>query len=118
MFCSHLQTLQGAVAAGRPVEMENFFSRLTLDIIGKAVFDYDFDSLTTDDPVIKVHFARKSPRNGVIASNHPSCAGFGYIAIEDRDKNIPGKYRFADVVCLMLVRLGFSFSFRCTLCTA
>ena len=37
--------------------MENFFSRLTLDIIGKAVFDYDFDSLTHDDPVIKVRAA-------------------------------------------------------------
>ena len=37
--------------------MENFFSRLTLDIIGKAVFDYDFDSLTHDDPVIKVRHA-------------------------------------------------------------
>ena len=34
--------------------MENFFSRLTLDIIGKAVFNYDFDSLTHDDPVIQV----------------------------------------------------------------
>lgn len=33
--------------------MENFFSRLALDIIGKAVFNYDFDSLTNDDPVIK-----------------------------------------------------------------
>ena len=33
--------------------MENFFSRLTLDIIGKAVFNYDFDSLTHDDPVIQ-----------------------------------------------------------------
>lgn len=51
-----MQTLEGAVAAGQPVEMENFFSRLTLDIIGKAVFDYDFDSLTTDDPVIKVAY--------------------------------------------------------------
>ncbi len=39
---------------GRAVEMENFFSRLTLDIIGRAVFNYDFDSLTTDDPVIQV----------------------------------------------------------------
>ncbi|EIE27810.1 cytochrome P450 [Coccomyxa subellipsoidea C-169] len=39
--------------AGRAVEMENFFSRLTLDIIGKAVFNYDFDSLTHDDPVIQ-----------------------------------------------------------------
>ena len=35
--------------------MENFFSRLTLDIIGKAVFNYDFNSLTHDDPVIQVH---------------------------------------------------------------
>ena len=35
------------------MEMENFFSRLTLDIIGKAVFNYDFDSLTHDDPVIQ-----------------------------------------------------------------
>ena len=36
------------------MEMENFFSRLTLDIIGKAVFNYDFDALTHDDPVIQV----------------------------------------------------------------
>ena len=46
-------TLTKASRGGRPVEMENFFSRLALDIIGKAVFDYDFDSLTHDDPVIK-----------------------------------------------------------------
>ena len=45
--CVHTQ-------AGTSVEMENFFSRLTLDIIGKAVFNYDFDSLTHDDPVIQV----------------------------------------------------------------
>ena len=38
---------------GEAVEMENYFSRLALDIIGKAVFNYDFDSLTHDDPVIK-----------------------------------------------------------------
>ena len=38
---------------GESVEMENYFSRLALDIIGKAVFNYDFDSLTHDDPVIK-----------------------------------------------------------------
>jgi len=44
--------LAEAAAAGRAVEMENFFSRLSLDIIGKAVFNYEFDSLTNDDPVI------------------------------------------------------------------
>ena len=45
--------LQEAAAAGKTVEMENFFSRLALDIIGKAVFNYNFDSLTHDDPVIE-----------------------------------------------------------------
>ncbi len=49
-----MKTLDKAVLEKRPVEMENFFSRLTLDIIGKAVFNYDFDSLTHDDPFIQV----------------------------------------------------------------
>lgn len=41
--------------------MENFFSRFGLDIIGKAVFNYDFDSLTHDDPVIQVCPRCKDP---------------------------------------------------------
>lgn len=49
-----LPTLDKAVASGQVVDMENYFSRLALDIIGKAVFNYDFDSLTHDDPVISV----------------------------------------------------------------
>lgn len=50
-----VRLLEQSAAAGTPVEMENFFSRLTLDIIGRAVFNYKFDSLTHDDPVIQVH---------------------------------------------------------------
>lgn len=46
-------TLEKASVSGESIEMENFFSRLALDIIGKAVFNYEFDSLTTDDPVIQ-----------------------------------------------------------------
>ena len=45
--------LEEAASAGKTVEMENFFSRLALDIIGKAVFNYNFDALTHDDPVIE-----------------------------------------------------------------
>ena len=45
--------LARAETTGTTVEMENFYSRLALDIIGKAVFNYDFDSLKKDDPVIK-----------------------------------------------------------------
>ena len=52
-----MKTLEKAALEDRPVEMENFFSRLTLDIIGKAVFNYDFDSLTHDDPFIQVKTA-------------------------------------------------------------
>ncbi len=43
-----------AVPQGTAVDMENYFSRLALDIIGKAVFNFDFDSLTHDDPIIQV----------------------------------------------------------------
>jgi beta-ring hydroxylase len=45
--------LEFAADRGETVEMENFFSRFALDIIGKAVFNYEFDALTQDDPVIK-----------------------------------------------------------------
>ncbi len=34
--------------------MEACFSQLTLDVIGKAVFNYDFNALTTDSPLIQV----------------------------------------------------------------
>ncbi|KAJ0233127.1 Protein LUTEIN DEFICIENT 5 [Hirschfeldia incana] len=47
------QKLDSAASAGEEVEMESLFSRLTLDIIGKAVFNYDFDSLTNDTGVIE-----------------------------------------------------------------
>ena len=48
------QKLDAAALKGEEVEMESLFSRLTLDIIGKAVFNYDFDSLTNDTGVIEV----------------------------------------------------------------
>jgi hypothetical protein len=41
--------------------MEAAFSQLTLDIIGKAVFNYDFNSLTKDSPVIQVGAPVKLP---------------------------------------------------------
>lgn len=67
-----LQLLDEATDTGRVVEMENLFSRLTLDIIGKAVFDYDFDSLTHDDPVIQVKPLGIQPAR-LHAAEVPSC---------------------------------------------
>lgn len=46
--------LDAAASDGVDVEMESLFSRLTLDIIGKAVFNYDFDSLTNDTGIVEV----------------------------------------------------------------
>lgn len=45
--------LRGAAASGQSVNMEAKFSQMTLDVIGKAVFNYDFDALTTDSPLIQ-----------------------------------------------------------------
>ncbi|KAE9448033.1 hypothetical protein C3L33_20060, partial [Rhododendron williamsianum] len=47
------QKLDEADSNGEDVEMESLFSRLTLDIIGKAVFNYDFDSLTNDTGIVE-----------------------------------------------------------------
>jgi carotenoid epsilon hydroxylase len=37
----------------KAIDMEACFSQLTLDVIGKAVFNYDFNSLTTNSPLIQ-----------------------------------------------------------------
>ncbi|XP_047164476.1 protein LUTEIN DEFICIENT 5, chloroplastic [Vigna umbellata] len=46
------QKLDAAASDGEDAEMESLFSRLTLDIIGKAVFNYDFDSLSNDTGIV------------------------------------------------------------------
>ncbi|PIA36136.1 hypothetical protein AQUCO_03400208v1 [Aquilegia coerulea] len=45
--------LDHAAADGEDVEMESLFSRLTLDVIGKALFNYEFDSLTNDTGIVE-----------------------------------------------------------------
>ncbi|GAB2277208.1 hypothetical protein Dimus_011915 [Dionaea muscipula] len=45
--------LDAAASDEEDVEMESLFSRLTLDIIGKALFNYDFDSLTNDTGIVE-----------------------------------------------------------------
>ncbi|CAL5404011.1 unnamed protein product [Camellia sinensis] len=47
------QKLDAAASNREDVEMESLFSRLTLDIIGKALFNYDFDSLTNDTGIVE-----------------------------------------------------------------
>ena len=46
-------TLEKEANSGKSIDMEDLMSKLTLDVIGKSVFDYDFDSLTNETSVIQ-----------------------------------------------------------------
>lgn len=48
-----ITSLEKLVSNGGKVEMEEKFCSVALDIIGKSVFNYEFDSVTTESPVIK-----------------------------------------------------------------
>ena len=50
-LCSKLEV---AGRSGESIDMEACFSQLTLDVIGKAVFNYEFNALNTDSPLIQV----------------------------------------------------------------
>ncbi|CAI7747340.1 unnamed protein product [Closterium sp. NIES-53] len=45
--------LERAADKGQVVEMESLFSRMTLDVIGKAVFNYEFNSLSKDTGIVE-----------------------------------------------------------------
>lgn len=53
-WCLKLLFEQAYANSGEAIDMEACFSQLTLDVIGKSVFNYDFDALKTDSPIIQV----------------------------------------------------------------
>ena len=48
-----LAKLSAASKSGNKLNMETEFCSVSLDIIGKAVFNYDFGSVTSESPVIQ-----------------------------------------------------------------
>lgn len=48
-----ISKLEQASVSGETVNMETEFCSVSLDIIGKAVFNFDFGSVTTESPVIQ-----------------------------------------------------------------
>ncbi|KAI0558852.1 cytochrome P450 family 97G-CYP97G1 [Gracilaria domingensis] len=48
-LCDKLQRINGA----HVLDMETEYSSLALDIIGKAVFNFEFNSITSESPIIK-----------------------------------------------------------------
>jgi len=53
LFASSAENLQSTMVAGSKVDMEEKFCSVTLDIIGKAVFNYDFGSVSKESPIVK-----------------------------------------------------------------
>jgi cytochrome P450 len=45
--------LDDAAAAGKAVDVEERLGSLALDIIGRAIFDYDFNSTADESPIVK-----------------------------------------------------------------
>ena len=74
---------------GVTVDMENYYSRLALDIIGKAVFNYDFDSLSKDDPVIRAVYTT------LREAEHRSLTPIPYWRLPFADVLIPRQVRAA-----------------------
>ncbi|MCO5549410.1 hypothetical protein L7F22_002881 [Adiantum nelumboides] len=48
-----VEKLIRGIGNGSAINMEEQFSQLTLDVIGLSIFNYNFDSLTSDSPVIQ-----------------------------------------------------------------
>ncbi|KXZ44112.1 hypothetical protein GPECTOR_73g633 [Gonium pectorale] len=88
-------TLDRYVASGASLDMENYFSRLALDIIGKAVFNYDFDSLTHDDPVIQAVYTV------LREAEHRSTAPIAYWNIPGVAMLVPRQRRCAEALAIV-----------------
>lgn len=52
-----LKKLDNAAETGNTLNMETEFCSVSLDIIGKAVFNYDFGSVNNESPVVKAVYA-------------------------------------------------------------
>ena len=48
-----MEKLRAVAECEGAIDMEGCFSQLTLDVVGKAVFNYDFDALKTDSDLIQ-----------------------------------------------------------------
>lgn len=52
-----VEKLNRAADSGEVLNMETEFCSVSLDIIGKSVFNYEFGSVTTESPVIKAVYS-------------------------------------------------------------
>lgn len=80
--------LDRAVDTGETLDMETEFCSLSLDIIGLAVFNYDFGSVTNESPVIKAVY------NTLREAEHRSTFYFPYWNIPGASLVVPRQRQF------------------------
>jgi cytochrome P450 len=73
---------------GQVVDMEERFCSVTLDIIGKAVFNYDFGSVTKESPVVKAVY------RVLREAEHRSSSFIPYWNLPYADKWLGGQVEF------------------------
>jgi cytochrome P450 family 97 subfamily B polypeptide 3 len=82
-------------AAGGPVEMEERFCSVALDIIGKSVFNYEFGSVTSESPIIKAVYS------ALVEAEHRSMTPAPYWQLPLANQLVPRLRKFnADLALL------------------
>ncbi|CAN0269998.1 unnamed protein product, partial [Discosporangium mesarthrocarpum] len=80
---------------GEVVDMEEKFCSLSLDIIGRAVFNYEFDSVTNESPVIKAVY------RVLREAEHRSSSFIPYWKIPYAENLLPSQKEFTDDMRLL-----------------
>jgi cytochrome P450 family 97 subfamily B polypeptide 3 len=83
-----LASLDKIVDTTGTVEMEEKFCSVALDIIGKAVFNYDFGSVTTESPVIKAVYST------LVEAEHRSMTPLPYWDLPFANQLVPRLRKF------------------------
>lgn len=89
-MASTAEAAMGSSSFVKTVDMETEFCSLTLDIIGKAVFNYDFGSVTNESPIIKAVYRT------LREAEHRSTTFLPYWKIPGASSVVPRQRQFRD----------------------
>ncbi|MED6156362.1 cytochrome P450 [Stylosanthes scabra] len=82
-----VEKLQPDALNGTAVNMEDKFSQLTLDVIGLSVFNYNFDSLNSDSPVIEAVYTALKEAEARSTDLLPYWKASSFLILLIHDKN-------------------------------
>jgi len=90
-----VKDLETKAARGSSVDMEERFCSVTLDIIGKAVFNYDFGSVTDESPIVKAVY------RVLREAEHRSSSFIPYWNLPYADKWMGGQVEFRNDMTML-----------------